>query len=346
MRKTPIFGLSLVTWMCACAAEPIEPSDTVVPTVLLWNGEQANDEVNFVSYPVGSLSSTPCCIYHYSGVPAGTYEQAIEADGGYSWAAFQSISDVRHDTLLVAEFVEWRYRRDGFIWYPTKTSTAPFTITRAKAFEGDANPDHLYPATYVILKYKVVAHPLPSLSTWITGPQTVPASSTYWWSAHASGGSGSYAYRWDYLPNGGSWTQLCGPSLDPNCSRAVTVAMPSFLLQLTTTAYGGSTASSVQYVTVSASEPPPVPLQVSISGPSVVGPYFYCTNWFAHILGGQEPYEIVWSGLLSGQNLEIQGTVSTSGDLVADVFDATGAHVSAILHITYDPSLQEVHYCE
>lgn len=88
------------------------------------------------------------------------------------------------------------------------------------------------------------------------------------------------------------------------------------------------------------------PPQVSIQGPYTVGPYFYCVNYQALVQGGEAPFQYIWSGLLSGQTQEVSGTISTTGNLVVDVYDGRGSHAQSLIQVVYDPNLQEIHYCD
>jgi hypothetical protein len=73
-------------------------------------------------------------------------------------------------------------------------------------------------------------------------------------------------------------------------------------------------------------------LAASISGPNLVNTDWYST-WSAGVSGGTPPYTYSWSGLFSGSGSSISGTTSTGGDLVLDIFDAAGGHVSTTMTV-------------
>jgi len=77
---------------------------------------------------------------------------------------------------------------------------------------------------------------------------------------------------------------------------------------------------------------PPL-LQASIAGPSEVQPDYPCT-WSAQVGGGQGPYTIQWSGVLSGSGYEVSGSLSAPGWLYLDVTDGAGNTDGDQLYIT------------
>lgn len=83
---------------------------------------------------------------------------------------------------------------------------------------------------------------------------------------------------------------------------------------------------------------------VSINGPSVVGPYNRdCSVWIANVTGAAAPITYQWSGLFSGTDYFVQGTVPTSGGqlqvVVRDVQDRIGGY---ILNVAYDANNQDL----
>jgi len=90
----------------------------------------------------------------------------------------------------------------------------------------------------------------------------------------------------------------------------------------------------------------PPPFTFYITGPTVVGPNNYsCSSWSAVASGGSSPYSFTWSGLFTGNEITVSGTVPQSGgDLEVYVIDSAGAHGIGSIHITYDPNNQD--YCE
>lgn len=81
-------------------------------------------------------------------------------------------------------------------------------------------------------------------------------------------------------------------------------------------------------------------LSVSIDGPLSVGPYSYaCTHWTAVVQGGQAPLNSSWTGLLTGDQLTVTGTVpTTGGDLYLEVTDQNGSYGVNWVTIQYDPN--------
>ena len=68
---------------------------------------------------------------------------------------------------------------------------------------------------------------------------------------------------------------------------------------------------------------PPAPLSVSISGPSTVnGSPMGCT-WTALASGGTGNYSYTWSGVLSGTQSTVWGTIFNPGSLNLSVFDGS-----------------------
>ncbi len=80
--------------------------------------------------------------------------------------------------------------------------------------------------------------------------------------------------------------------------------------------------------------PPP---SVTISGPSIVHPDWYCT-WNASGSGGVPPYTYTWSGVLSGTGGSIGGMISSSGDLRVTIEDDVDHTDTAYKYITVSSS--------
>jgi len=89
----------------------------------------------------------------------------------------------------------------------------------------------------------------------------------------------------------------------------------------------------------------PTPFQVTILGPSTVGPNNYaCSSWSASVQG-QSPFEYSWSGLFSSTDASVSGTVpQTGGHLEVYVIDSQGNHGIGVLDIVSNPAHQD--YCE
>lgn len=77
------------------------------------------------------------------------------------------------------------------------------------------------------------------------------------------------------------------------------------------------------------------PLIVNIGGPDKVPPNYPCT-WWANVSGGSGGYTYEWSGVLSGTDSEISGSLSSSGRLYLDVTDSEGWTSGDDVYITVD----------
>lgn len=90
------------------------------------------------------------------------------------------------------------------------------------------------------------------------------------------------------------------------------------------------------------SQPAPAPpsLAVSIDGPLSVGPFNYaCGQWTAVVQGGQGTLAYLWTGLFTGDQLTVTGTVpTTGGDLYVEVTDQNGNYGVNWITIQYDPN--------
>jgi len=94
-------------------------------------------------------------------------------------------------------------------------------------------------------------------------------------------------------------------------------------------------------------EPPAYqPLVVTIGGPATVGPNNYtCSVWAAVVEGGVSSFQYSWSGLFTGTEGFVSGTVPPQGGMLeVYVEDANGRVGIAQLQITYDPNNTD--WCE
>lgn len=80
----------------------------------------------------------------------------------------------------------------------------------------------------------------------------------------------------------------------------------------------------------------PAPVQASIGGPTVVGPYMTCT-WTANVRGGRGPFRYRWFGVLAGTSNTVSGRVSGPGWLNLEVWDALGGYASTSLQVSVNP---------
>jgi hypothetical protein len=87
--------------------------------------------------------------------------------------------------------------------------------------------------------------------------------------------------------------------------------------------------------------PPPGPLEISIAGPTEVQPSESC-GWTAAVTGAGTPYTYAWSGVLSGSNSTVVGTVSAPGGyLYLSMTSDDGQHANTSLIITVDEEADE-----
>ncbi len=85
----------------------------------------------------------------------------------------------------------------------------------------------------------------------------------------------------------------------------------------------------------------PVPVSVTISGPSFVGPFMTCT-WLAVPRGGRAPFSYHWFGPLNGYGISIGGSMSVPAWLNLEVSDALGGYAATSKWIDVDPSNQQI----
>lgn len=91
---------------------------------------------------------------------------------------------------------------------------------------------------------------------------------------------------------------------------------------------------------------PPPSFQVTINGPTTVGPNNNsCSQWLASVQGGQSPYQYQWYGLSASTDYYAEGTVPQNGAyLEVVVTDSQGNVRNASIGITYDPDNED--YCQ
>ena len=141
----------------------------------------------------------------------------------------------------------------------------------------------------------------------------------------------------------GEWNLACGTSFsapsvvgaaaliwsaNPNWSAAqVRERLISSALDLGPTGYdekfGHGRISAFQAFVMSSP-----PFQVSVLGPATVGPNTYaCSSWSAQVQGAQLPVEYSWSGLFTGSEASVSGTVpQNGGTLEVLVTDSRNVH--------------------
>ena len=87
------------------------------------------------------------------------------------------------------------------------------------------------------------------------------------------------------------------------------------------------------------------PLSVSISGPTEVPPDVVC-RWEADVSGGSPSYTYAWSGVLSGNEWYLEGSLSSGGNLSLTVTDGEDDSDGDLISITVDEELEDVEGCE
>lgn len=63
-------------------------------------------------------------------------------------------------------------------------------------------------------------------------------------------------------------------------------------------------------------------------------------EWSAIVTGGEAPFTFEWTGLLTGTNASVYGSMTQSGYLFVRVLDDLGVERSASLVIDYDPEAE------
>lgn len=81
----------------------------------------------------------------------------------------------------------------------------------------------------------------------------------------------------------------------------------------------------------------PVPLEVWIEGPTLVGYEDEACEWTARVSGGRYPFTYQWSGALNGSGIFVFGEVSDGETLYLDVWDTIGGHDTFSIVISVDP---------
>lgn len=95
----------------------------------------------------------------------------------------------------------------------------------------------------------------------------------------------------------------------------------------------GWPTNSWQAVTAASS-----PLSVTVNGPSVVGPNNHtCSQWLASVQNGASPLQYEWTGLFTGTDYYVTGTIPTQGgELHVHVTDGNGWQGIGVITVTYD----------
>lgn len=79
----------------------------------------------------------------------------------------------------------------------------------------------------------------------------------------------------------------------------------------------------------------PPDLSVYIDGQTSFNDFSQFGSWNAGVTGGTPPYTYQWSGEFTGSSSSVSGTVTESGELYLDVWDAAGVHVAVSTYLTY-----------
>jgi subtilisin family serine protease len=277
--------------------------------------------------PAGNASDDVC---HYSSayidgvITAGATDASDTRWPGSNWghcidvfapgvditsAAYYDDNDVTvlTGTSMAAPHVAGAVAR----YLQTKTNATP---AEAHAFiVNGATTGVVYDAGY--LSPNRLLYVDPSLggtppSVTISGPSTISAAGTYTWSTSVTGGSGSYAYAWEYRTQGSAtWTPV--GTAASTYTRSVAAGNAHFELRVTVTS-GGLAGSDNHLVNVNISTAP----SVAISGPTTVstaGTY----TWTTSASGGNGTYTYAWEYRVQGGAWTSVGTASSYSRSVA-----------------------------
>ncbi|HEU4454730.1 MAG TPA: S8 family peptidase, partial [Longimicrobium sp.] len=146
------------------------------------------------------------------------------------------------------------------------------------------DPGHLSPNRLLYVDPTLGGTP-PSVT--ISGFSTISAAGTFTWQTSVTGGTGSYAYAWEYRVQGGAWTAAGTGS---TYSRSVAAGDPAFELRVTVTS-GSASASDNHLVAVNI--PVPVAVSANITGPDYMMQGEFGT-WYANASGGNGSYTYQW----------------------------------------------------
>jgi len=345
MGKVKRVAIMLGLFLMACNEGMSNPETRANPQVVK---QPSSDDVSsvVVAKIFGSGSPTVSLDVPSENLTySGTTNYDPGSGDGFTSACFLYPSWWQSNVLKTVELIQWKavFPRSGESPLTVSSSDPCINATRY-------NGSTIDKAKAIFLKFRVVTvATVSSMSVTLSGPSFIATEGDNSWEASvANGPSGAtYSYEWSYSTNSGSsWTGIC--SSDASCTRSISLTTSSFLIRVSVTATTGqgTTTSSAQRAVSIVTLAEPSSLNLSVTGPTTVGPYFYCSNWQALVQGGAGGYQYEWSGILSGQGAEISGTVYSSGDLQIDVTDAQGSRVSMILQIVYDPYLQDTHWCE
>jgi hypothetical protein len=143
---------------------------------------------------------------------------------------------------------------------------------------------------------------IPPVIANISGTTSITAAGTYTWSSNATGGSGTYAYQWEYRTQGSStWTTV---GTAASYSRTVATSNADFELRVTVTS-AGLTDSDTHLVAVTA------PPTANISGATYITTTATYT-WQANAAAGNGAYTYAWEYRPQGSSTWTQvGTASS-----------------------------------
>jgi subtilisin family serine protease len=88
----------------------------------------------------------------------------------------------------------------------------------------------------------------------------------------------------------------------------------------------------------------PAPVRVAIEGPVVVPPGAVC-NWTSVVRAGRGPFIRSWTGAVSSSSSAVSGSLSSSGYVAVQVWDALGGTAYDMINVTVDPSLSGMLIC-
>lgn len=136
--------------------------------------------------------------------------------------------------------------------------------------------------------------------TTIEGPRDVSPNVTETWTAGIDGGRSPYTYEW----------YRDGIQVDTDDTYTANTGDADFQLELYVTDQNEQQGADTLYVNVT------YPLDVSISGPSLIQPDATCT-WFSDVSGGESPYAYTWTN----DGVAVSDSASYTGGQLSDDTD-------------------------
>lgn len=88
----------------------------------------------------------------------------------------------------------------------------------------------------------------------------------------------------------------------------------------------------------------PAPVRVAIEGPVVVPPGALC-NWTSVVRAGRAPFTFLWTGAVTSSSSGVSGSLSSSGSISLQVWDALGGTANDLINVTVDSSMSGMIIC-